>query len=438
MQAVILAGGRGSRLATALGCDIPKPMASILGTPLLERTVNMLSNQGYREILMLVHHRADVVINHFGTGIDFGVNIDYITERVPRGTGGALLDALQMLEDEFLLLYGDTMVDIELCRIREFHSCRNSDVTLYVHPNDHPLDSDLVELDANGRVTALHPYPHPKDTEYHNLVNAALYVVKKSSLSLLEWPSGAFDIAKYAIPAWIEANVRMYGFRGDGYIKDMGTPERLGKVEQDLKVGIVARKSGRNPRPAVLLDRDGTINVLKGHLARPEDLELYPCVGSAIRSLNTAGVLAIIITNQPVIARGEASFEQVDAIHRRLENLLAAEGAFLDGILYCPHHPEGGFEGELAELKVCCGCRKPAPGLIEEVCRIYHIDLSRTWFIGDSTADFECARRIGVKSIGVETGEAGRDGKYNAIPTASAKNVAMGIDLVLRHEGLCH
>ena len=139
-------------------------------------------------------------------------------------------------------------------------------------------------------------------------------------------------------------------------------------------------------------------------------------MASAIRSLNKSGILALVITNQPVIARGESTFEEMDRIHRRMETLLAREGAYVDGIFVCPHHPDKGFRGEIAELKIPCGCRKPATGLLDQACGLFSIDLKRSWFIGDTTLDIECARRAGIPSILVQTGAAGKDGKFPTTP----------------------
>ncbi|MFM8655729.1 MAG: NDP-sugar synthase, partial [Chthoniobacterales bacterium] len=152
MQAVILAGGKGTRLAKALGMDIPKPMAPVLGVPLLERTVLLLKEQGVTDIVLLVHHRADVVREHFGDGEELGVRIRCIEETTPRGTAGALVDALPYLDEEFLVLYGDTLVDLDFRRMLAFHKAKNADLTLFAHPNDHPHDSDLVEVDRDWRV----------------------------------------------------------------------------------------------------------------------------------------------------------------------------------------------------------------------------------------------------------------------------------------------
>lgn len=430
-QAVIIAGGKGTRLAEALGMDIPKPMAPVDGVPLLERLIRLLAAQGITEIVLLVHYRADVIRKHFADAGAFGADIRLVEEHEPRGTGGALLDAVPLLDERFLFLYGDTLVDMDFQKIIRFHLANAADLTLFAHPNDHPQDSDLVARAPDGRVTAIHGYPHPPGAEHRNLVNAALYVMNRELLDPAILPPGAFDIAKHAIPLWINSGRRVFAFRGDGYIKDMGTPERLAKVEQDLKTDMVARKSGRLPRTAVFLDRDGTINVEKGHLSRTEDLELIPGTAAAIRRLNQAGIPAIVITNQPVVARGEATLEELERIHASMEMLLSREGAYVDGIFFCPHHPDKGFPGERPELKIQCSCRKPATGLIDRACEVFSLDLARSWFVGDTTLDIECARRAGIRSILVATGTAGKDGKFPALPDHVVPNAAAAIQIAL-------
>lgn len=429
-QAVILAGGRGTRLAESLGMDIPKPMAPVLGVPLIERTVALLRAQGFTDIVLLVHHRAEVISGHFRDGSAFGVNIRCLRESSPRGTGGALIDALPFLAGQFAVLYGDTLVDLDLRRILEFHAAKEADVTVFAQPNDHPQDSDLVVLDDSFRLTGLRPCPHPMGAEFPNLVNAALYIMRREALTG-EWPAGGFDIAKDMIPAWLKRGARVFGFRGDGYIKDMGTPERLRKVEDDLASGTVRRKSGRSPRRAVFLDRDGTLNIEKGHLTRPDDLELIPGAAEAVRLLNRAGLPAVLVTNQPVIARGEAEFSDVEAIHCRLEKLLASQGAYLDAIFYCPHHPERGFAGERAELKIPCDCRKPATGLIDRACERFLIDRRRSWFIGDATRDLECAARAGIIPVLVRTGAGGSDGLFQAAAAFEAPDILQAVKRIL-------
>src|SRR5262245_59198375 len=158
-QAIILAGGAGTRLRDRLG-DLPKPMIPIGDRPLLEHQVELCQSYGFKDLVFFVHYRADLVQQHFGDGSKWGVLIHYIVEPEPLGTAGAVLAGLDKLAERFLVLYGDTMVNVDLERIWQAHERDRADATLLLHPNDHPLDSDLVETTADGRVTAFHNRPH--------------------------------------------------------------------------------------------------------------------------------------------------------------------------------------------------------------------------------------------------------------------------------------
>ena len=118
-----------------------------------------------------------------------------------------------------------------------------------------------------------------------------------------------------------------------------------------------------------------------------EEFELIDGVAEAIKIINNSGYLAIVVTNQPVIARGEVTFDKLQEIHNKMETLLGLEGAYLDGIYFCPHHPHKGYEGEIAELKIDCECRKPKPGLLLQAAKDFNIDLSQSFMIGDSEND---------------------------------------------------
>jgi histidinol-phosphate phosphatase family protein len=166
----------------------------------------------------------------------------------------------------------------------------------------------------------------------------------------------------------------------------------------------------------VFLDRDGTINNEVGLISREEDFKLVPGAAKGVRMFNKSDYLSVVITNQSVIARGLCGFEDVERIHAKMETLLGNEGAYLDSVFYCPHHPDKGFPGERPEYKVECTCRKPSTGLIETAVRRLNIDLSASFLIGDSTRDIETGRRMGIPTILVRTGFAGKDDRYEAKP----------------------
>ncbi len=152
-------------------------------------------------------------------------------------------------------------------------------------------------------------------------------------------------------------------------------------------------------RPAIFLDRDGTLNFDYGWITSPSKIELLPGAGEAVRAINDAGYLAVLITNQPVIARGECTIAELDQIHEKLKALLAEAGAHLDAIYYCPHHPDLGIAGERPEYKIRCDCRKPAPGLLESASRDLKIDVERSWMIGDSERDLGAAAAFGIPAV---------------------------------------
>jgi histidinol-phosphate phosphatase family protein len=429
-QVAILAGGMGTRLRERCG-DLPKPMVPVLGKPVLHHQIELCRKHGFTHIALLVQHRHEKISQYFGDGSAFGVTLSYAIEDEPRGTAGALRDALPMLDDRFLLLYGDTFMDVDLRKLWNAHGASGAVGTLFLHPNDHPQDSDLVDIDAHGAVRSILPYPHPEGLEVRNLVNAALYVLDRTGLEEVTPAEGKADIAKHMFPRMLELGQRLHGYVSPEYIKDMGTPERLDKVERDYIAGLPERLSGRQLRSAVFLDRDGTINREVTHLKLPDQLELLPASASAIRRLNRSGTLAVVITNQPVVARGEVSIEGLYCIHARLESLLGAGGAFLDGLYFCPHHPDKGFPGEVAELKGTCSCRKPETGLIDQACGELGISRQNSWMVGDTTADVEAGRRAGLRTVLLRSGHAGADAKHVVRPDYTAPDLADAVEWIL-------
>jgi histidinol-phosphate phosphatase family protein len=429
-RVAILAGGQGSRLASRTG-DLPKPMVPVMGKPVLQHQIELCKKQGFTDIALLVQHRHEKISDYFGNGSAFGVNLIYAIEVEPRGTSGALRDALPMLADRFLLLYGDTFMDVDLRKFWSAHATSGAVGSLFLHPNDHPQDSDIVDIDESGSILAILPSPHPKGREVRNLVNAALYVLDRCGLEDVTPAVGKADIAKHMFPLMLNLGRRLHGYISPEYIKDMGTPDRLDKVERDFLVGLPERLSGRHLRCAVFLDRDGTINREVNHLKSPDQLELLPGSAAAIRRLNRSGTLAVVITNQPVVARGDVSFEELNRVHARLEAQLGASGAFIDGLYFCPHHPDKGFPGEVPELKGPCKCRKPEPGLLDQACRELDVGRQNSWMVGDTTSDVEAGRRAGVKTILLRSGHAGADAKHTVRPDYIAPDLADAVEWIL-------
>jgi len=432
-QAVILAGGKGTRLAARLE-GRPKPLVDLGGVALLEHQIRLLRRYGFTEILILVSHRAERIVRFCEERDNWGLAIRCIDDGEPRGTAGAVLGVLERLAGDSLVVYGDTMLAVDLARFERFpRADPNAAATLFLHPNDHPHDSDLVELDDDARIRAFHPYPQEPSRDYPTLVNAALYWVRRDRLAPGREAPGPLDFARDLFPAMLEAGLVLRGYRSPEYIKDCGTPERLDRVAADLASGRIERASLAHPQRIVFLDRDGTVNAEVDHLREPDQLELLPGAGAAIRRLNRAEYRCCVVTNQPVVARGECSFDGLRAVHDRLETALGRDGGYLDRIYVCPHHPHGGFAGERPELKRDCDCRKPRTGLIERAAADFNLDRDASWLIGDTTVDLETARRAGLKSVLVETGYAGLDYRHWAEPDFVAGDLAAAVTLILEH-----
>lgn len=417
MKTVIMAGGRGTRISE-LFPDIPKPLIPIDGVPVLEREIVSLRDQGFKDIILTVSYKADQIKNYFGDGSKWSTNISYYVEDVPLGNAGALVKmrANGKLDGDFLLLNADAIFDIDFNRFVSFHKSKGGLVTLFTHPNSHPYDSGLIIADKDGMVKQWLTKEDERPKWYKNRVNAGLHVINAKVLDHVKDAKGneinpdLIGVVNSATGNYLKIDLdrnilkplcnsgQVFCYDSPEYVKDMGTPERFRAVEHDFAAGIVQAKNLKNKQKAIFLDRDGTINRYVGFLRNIDDFELLPGVSKAIKKINNSGYLAIVITNQPVIARGEVTFEQLDEIHNKMETLFGYEGAYLDAIYFCPHHPDKGFPGEIPELKINCNCRKPKPGMLLKAAEDYNIDLNQSWMVGDGKNDILAGKNAGCRT----------------------------------------
>lgn len=401
MQAVILAGGKGSRLAEFTK-EIPKPMLSIGTKPLLLHQIELLRRYDIRDIIILVNYLKDPVMAFCGDGSQWDVRISYFEEKEPLGTVGGIGEIESRIRGDFLVLYGDVMINMDLSLLVAYHRKKESECTLVLHPNDHPYDSDLVEMNDEGRIIAFHSKPHPAEFLYHNLVNAGVYVFSPAIMQYIEKGKKA-DFGRQVFPSVCQ-KIRMYGYRTAEYLKDMGTPDRLQQVNADWQSGKIAGAGYQHKKRAVFLDRDGVLNIEKSFISRTEDMEIYEFTPGAVRRINQSGCLAVVVTNQSAIARNLCTLDELDAIHKKLETDLGQKGSWLDAIYYCPHHPDKGYPEENPAYKMDCDCRKPKTGMFLKAADEFHIDLSRSVMIGDSERDIQAGKNAGCITIGVRTG----------------------------------
>ena len=427
MKVVIMAGGRGTRISE-LFPDIPKPLIPIDGIPVLEREICSLASQGFRDIVLTVSYLHEKIEEHFDDGSKWGVRIEYFVEDVPLGNAGALFKIKDKLEDDFLLLNADAVFDVDFNRMVAFHKAHDGLVTLFTHPNSHPYDSGLILADGEGRVEKWLAKEDERPEYYRNRVNAGLHIINLSVLELSGIDAdkvGAVGENGKPIKVDLDRQLlkplagtgKMFCYDSPEYVKDMGTPERYYSVCEDYKVGRISGKNLQNKQKAVFLDRYGTINKYVGFLRNIDEFELLDGAADAIKEINASGYLAIVVTNQPVIARGEVSFEELERIHNKMETLLGKEGAYLDAIYFCPHHPHKGYEGERPELKVDCDCRKPKPGMLLKAAQDFNIDLAQSWMIGDGENDIRAGQNAGCQTAFI-----GNESYGQTVTVSSLKN----------------
>ncbi|MBK8477959.1 MAG: HAD-IIIA family hydrolase [Opitutaceae bacterium] len=418
-QAVILCGGRGSRLGSIAG-ELPKPMVVAGGRPVLDHVIAALAAGGVRRFLLAAGYRGQVIGAHYAAGANTPVDcvVETVIETEVLGTAGAVASLVGRLDEDFVVAYGDVFPDFDVAALLRAHEevrgAGQAPVgTLLVRASDHPWDSDLIVLDevARGRVREF-VHRHEPGRLYRNVANAAVYVLARRAVECL-LPGQVADFGRDVFPALLARGevLRTHELESGGFVKDMGTPERLAAVEEYLAERAAAALARANPGlvTTVLLDRDGVLNdEAAGLVDTPEKLVLLPGAAEAVALLNRAGMRCIVVTNQSVVARGLCTEGTLAAIHARLSEAIAAEGggARIEAVLYCPHHPETHHGEGVAELRRACRCRKPQPGLIFRAWRELGIELAGAVVVGNRASDVRAGRAAGLRTVLV--GPAGR------------------------------
>jgi mannose-1-phosphate guanylyltransferase/phosphomannomutase len=450
LKAVILAGGKGSRLGP-LTQKLPKVLIPIGGKPIIEHQLEWLAREGLKEVIILTGHLHKEIESFCGNGDRWGLRLSYCVETEPLGTAGALKEAeTQILQESqspwswplplplpegeslpFLVVYGDVMVDMNIESLWRFHfQKKNPCATLMVHPNDHPHDSDLVEFEDDFRISVFHGKPHDPGRFYHNQVNAAVYLLNPRIFSYLV-KGKALDLGRDVFP-YLVSKESFYAYPSAEYLKDMGSPDRLLAVEEDYLSGKIKKINRRNPRPAIFLDRDGVICKHVDFLYDENQLELFDDVADALKRINKSGYLAIVVTNQPLVAKGFGTEKGIRELHKKMEFILGENGAWFDSIYFCPHHPDGQGGGEKNAYVCVCDCRKPAPGMLQRAAQFFNIDLSKSFIVGDTWRDIGTGRAAELRMcFGLAQGP-GRVGEFkNEKPDRTFVKLSEAIDFIL-------
>jgi D,D-heptose 1,7-bisphosphate phosphatase len=376
LQAVILVGGRGTRLGAATD-DCPKPMIPVGGRPFLDYLIANLARHGFRDILLLAGYRAEQLKALEARSAEFGCRIECLVESSPAGTAGALVNARERLAPQFLLLNGDSILDInylDLC-MPEMDASRAIGV-IALRPLGDTGRYGRVELNGD-RVTAF----AEKSASGPGLINGGIYWLDKS---VLDWIAGTPSSLEGQVFPRLTREGLLRGKFYDGFFIDIGVPEDLARAQELVPA--------RMRRPAVFLDRDGVLNRDTGYPHRPEDIEWSDGAFAAVKRFNDAGYFVFVVTNQAGVARGFYDEAAVGALHEWMNGELRKTGAHVDDWRYCPFHPDARIEAYRgAHL-----WRKPGAGMLLDLMRAWPVDAARSFLIGDKDIDLQAAGNAGL------------------------------------------
>jgi len=400
-QAIILCGGLGTRLGSMVK-DTPKPMLLVGGKSILEHVIKHLKKHGITRVILGAGYKAEVV-SEFFSQMDWGMDIEVFIEKERLGTAGALKQMADKLDDEFLLCYGDVFIDYDVRAQLRNHEEHHPLVTFLTGPSTHPWDSNLIQTNKEGNVTA---FVNGKEGgPWFNIGDRAVYVVSKKVLDCVADGEKA-DLMKQIYPKLLAdgGEFRVHPIAAGDFVRDMGKPERFKIVEKYLKDRSAIADARAHPGSVttVFLDRDGVLNKEVNLLKHPDELEILDGVPQAMKMFNDKGIKTVLVTNQPVIARGLATEDTLTEIHAKLANEILP--GKLDAIYYCVHHPETRWGDGVSELRKGCDCRKPANGMIMQARDDLNIDLKGAVMIGDSFRDIEAGKNAGLRTIFIDSG----------------------------------
>ncbi len=369
-QAVILAGGRGTRLRP-LTDDRPKPMVEFNGRPFLEYLVEMLADQGIERVLLLLGYLPEVIQRHFGDGRRWGLRIDYGITPPEALTGARVVAARNQLDSRFLLLYCDNYWPMNLARMWRRYEATGLPAMVTVYRNlDGWSRGHNIAVDADGLVIA---FDRTRQQDGLEGVEIGYAILERGLLDLL--PAHDVLIEEGLYPRLV-AERRLAAYLTEHRYYSVGSLERLPSTEAFL-----------TRTPTLILDRDGVLNrrpPRADYVRHPDALEWLPGALDGMRLLARAGYRLLVVSNQAGVARGAMTEADLRAIEERMAAEAVAAGGRIERFYDCPHDWDAG-----------CACRKPKPGLLFQAQRDFALDLSRTLFIGDDDRDGQAAEAAG-------------------------------------------
>jgi D,D-heptose 1,7-bisphosphate phosphatase len=380
MQAIILAGGFGTRLQKTVK-NIPKPMAPIENKPFLFYLLSYLKSQCFTDIVISVHYLKEQIEQYLGNNF-LGLNIKYAIEEEPLGTGGAILNSLKYIDQNkpLVILNGDTFLEINYQKLVKFYNDNSSDFTIALREIEDSSRYGSVEIDNSNLITNFAEKNIQKNSRY---INGGVYILNSqifSNYNLAKKFSFEQDfLCKY------RKSIRPYGFVSKDYFIDIGVPKDYQKAQSEIP------KRAKNK--ALFLDRDGVVNIDHGHVGKIEDFDFMEGIFELCQKAQNAGYLIIIVTNQAGIAKGYYTEEQFVTLNNWMKNEFKKKGIYITKTYYCPYH----IDAKIAKYKKNSEDRKPNPGMILKAIKEFNIDPRKSILIGDKDSDIEAGEKSDLK-----------------------------------------
>ena len=413
MDVLILAGGDGQRIK-AISKNKQKSLLKINNVSLLKYQITKLSKINKR-IFISIKENDKEIINELKTIKK--INFKLIKENKKLGTAGCLKALKNYRIENILVIYSDILFNINLKKFIKFHKDKKSDLTLFTHPNNHPYDSDLVEVNKNSKVTDFHN-KYSKKKYVGNLCLSGIYIIKKKLLNHLD-KNEYQDFSKNFLPKILKKKkLKVFSYMSREYAKDIGTPYRYKNAVKEFNSDKFKKWNLDYKIPAIFLDKDGVINADKYNYKYQNPFEFIDGTFDAIKKINESEFLAVLITNQPAVAKGFISIDKLKKDFKKLESLLGQKGSYLDRIFYCPCHPEKGHKGEIKKFKRICSWRKPNNGMLLTAIKDLNIDKKKSFMIGDTENDLIAAKKTEIKFIQVGKKELNYNLKFKNLISA--------------------
>ena len=425
MQAVIICGGKGSRLKSTIG-NSPKALVKFNKKANLKRQIEILKKNGFKNFVILVnnyeHEISNFLKKNFKDKFIIHKDKDYY------GTGGCLYSAKKYLKKNFLILYSDIYFNFNFKNFVKYCIKKKSILSCVVHANDHPYDSDTVSKDKNFFIKKI-----IKKKSHQNKINNAIsgiYFANKNFLNKVKFiKNNTYDLVNDIFIKLIEKKSRIYAFKSIEYIKDFGTPDRISRVKSDIKLNKIKNLAYSYKTKAVFLDRDGVINKESKSIKTIKNFKIFPSSLLAIKKLNKNKIPCFVVTNQSGLAKGEFTLSDFFKVSFKLDKKLSKIGAYIDDFLVCPHFTNKNFKN--LNESFFSSYRKPNSGMINTFVRKYGIHRNKSYMVGDSDRDILAGKNAGLKTILVKSPKI-NDYKINVKPNFRTNNLKQAVDLILK------